>query len=560
MWHLESGDRDAAFWAQGYLHALTRADEALFARALTRSSLSLVPGATLAHTELDTFTSSWGFTRQLDAEAQSLPPEARGLAEAYAAGFSAQQAGIRVWPWQRPEFGRSPWIVQDSILLCRTWGFFSWWETRGELVFFLLELLHSGVSWERLADLLPELGEEPDRKPFETLQRPPPLSPQATGLLNRLRRWRPGLQVTGAQWGVSMVTDVTEPGLPYLEIRIEIPGDNWRGLSVPGMPGLLTGRNSTLAWHLSPSWGDVVDFHGERGDLSFRWAGGETLGNLKPGTLELMLGSMTKSGVGELKAFWQPGGSAALTVSATDAHGGAATWEAGPRWARNHPREAWLPSTLPAKLEAATRKTSVVQPLLAVQRWVEQQLALPGSGGPELETLLTSDAPLQASTLLPQLRFLLPETEEAAVLRTWSGYPADGLEAHLFQRLTGAVLGAFWSTAGVQPGLNSSAIHWLWPAIDRLLAAPHSSWLPSGERNRLLREAVARELAEEPEAGTSELALERTFSPRLLYRETLGSQLRLFATVVAVTCDFHGPALRVYHTDDETETPVYHDL
>jgi len=504
--------------------------------------------------ELDNFVQSWHFNENLRQERTALSPDHLGQLLSYAGGFEEQRQTQRLWPWQRQEYPSSPWQLEDSLLLARTFGFMSWWETRGELTWFLVDLIQRGVDWARLRDLIPELGEEPDRRLWDSLPRPAPLSPEATTLLGKLRRWRWGARVDGSSWGVTIVTDVTEPGLPFLEMRFELPEGTVAGLSLPGLPGFLTGRSRQLVWNFSPSWGDIVDFKLLReGGMALKWAGKH-----KTGTLACFLRAPRSTTVTELRRSTENQGSAALTLMARDEKGESQTWELGSRWKRAHPRDAWLPS-----VSGALVGFTGSMPPHPVQLWLDQQRDLPlRSKKVNAVSLLSDEVSLQASTLLSQLRFLLPETEQGNSLRRWAGQPSQGPEAQLFQRVCMAVLRAFWSTSGVIPDLSSPPLHLLSPAIDRLLGSAHSAWLPSSDKNQILRDAVRSELAQgslaaEP-AGSA--AAERLFSPRFLYRETLSGLSRVFAAVVIVTAEAETQTLSVFQTDDEAQAPVFHDL
>ena len=529
------------------MHSLLKGDEALFSRALHQGELSASPMADAAHAELDAFVATWGFSAGLEAEMAALDSGQRLRLEAYCLGFQEQQHSHRIWPWTRSEFPRSNWTMADSLLLARTWGFFSWWETRGELVFTLLDLVQNGLAWSRLADLFPQLGPEPDRKLWADVERVAPLSPAAVSLLSRLRRWRPGVTVLEPCLGASVITDVTEPGLPFVEMTVKTPQTNLRGLSLPGIPGFVTGRSDSLAWHFCPSFGDIVDFHMvPDGGLVLRWAGRD-----QTGSLAAFFAVERATNRQDLRKAVSKRGAAALTLSVTDLQGGE-SWELGLRWNRINARDAWLPSTESAKLGLA--EASVVS---AVTQWVRQKVSgSPADPSAQVLEVLIDTFPIRAETLLPQVRFLLHEGNDGG-LRMWSGRPSEGEQARQFERLCRAVVRAFWQTGGLDPDPDSPVFGRLLPVVDRLVAAPHSSWLPSGEKNAILRTAVRA--AFDPKS-LDETTVERKLSPRYWGRETLGGKSRVFASVVFVAADLGQETLRVFHTDDETETPVFHEL
>lgn len=538
----------AADWTLGWWHAREAGDEAVFARSFWRAELGKDGKPSAARTEIDAFIGHWAFAADLPQETNRLPPAVQSRVQAYADGFNAGR---------RRHAGETPWTPEDCHLLVRTLGFLEWWETRAPLIEFLLQALEQGIGWEQIRDLWPEIGTEPDRSRWRGLEFPHPFSPEARGLVQRLRRFRPGILWTVPAsrtarnrplLGATYISDVTEPGLPFLGVRIEGPRGEVRGLSRPGHPGFLAGKTAALSWAASPAIEDTVDLRilDRNGDRSLTgvWAGTGKTGSLL--ALLLMEEAPGASQARELTAHL---GSACLDWAAVDARGGLERWAQGPRWTRAAFRDTWLPSPWGTDLPVGPRRPPVGEgfPAPCAGRATAEML----------EELLVQEHPLNWDEIMAPLRFLLPDTDEGRRLRRWTGSPAGGREAAALERLYAAVWESFWQTSPVAPEPDSPVVQALVPGLIRLLAVPHSSWFPSGEKNRRLAEAVRRAFA--PGALPEPGLLGRS-SPRSFWTEAAGGRRRLFASTVALVSDPVETSWRLFLTDDETEVPDFRRL
>lgn len=521
-------------WGLGWWHGRWGGEGAAHSRRLWRAAPAARPGqASLG------FFESWGFDAGLPSESASLSVAQRARIEAYCQGFNEG--------WQRPA-RESPWTPADCHLLVRTLGFLEWWETRAPEIEFLLALVEGGVSWDHLLDLWPDLGAEPDRSPWKGLTLPKAWS-QATAFVHGCRRFRRGatLTVPASQsstgrplFAASFVTDVTEPGLPFVPVLLDGPGGQVRGLSRPGHPGFLAGKTSRLAWVATPVVDDTVDLRildrFEAQTLKGVWAGLEGAGTLAA------LFDLEEAGTAEAARDKTLGrGTATLDVIASDGQSTLA-WPLGSRWVRPRPRDAWLPSPWGAETPAGPRQRSQ-GPQVLQGRWTPS----------DLEGQITRVDPLGVELWLAPLRFLLPDTDRGRALRRWTGTPSSGPEARDFEALVASVWNSFWEPSPRMMGSRSPLVSTFLPQVARMIQSPHSTWFPSGEKNRRLGEAVRRAF------GTGELpSLGATgrLAPKALWVEDLGKP-RTFAATVAVVVDPGVPGWRVFHTDDETEEPRF---
>lgn len=266
-------DHDAIF-ALGYVHAQDRLWQMEMNRRIGNGRLSEVLGdATL---DIDKFQRTLGYARVVRQNYETLPPRAKELLAAYAAGVNGWRAENHTLP---PEFlilgvAFEPWTVYDSLV----WAKMMAWDLAGD---YDLELLRAklveAVGAERAAQLMP--GYPADG--VTILAQTPPLA-NAVALLNldsqlQLDFRLGGREVGSNNWVVSGERTATgqpiladDPHLgtsiPSLWYLAEVQGDKLHvtGATLPGLPAVVIGHNGQIAWGVTNLNPDVQDLYQER--------------------------------------------------------------------------------------------------------------------------------------------------------------------------------------------------------------------------------------------------------------------------------------------------------
>jgi hypothetical protein len=288
-------------------------------------------------------------------------------------------------------------------------------------------------------------------------------------------------------------------------------------------------------WHTAVAVDDTIDLRlVDRGPV--RSVSGLWAGTGRWGSLGALLDLEEAPNLEQARERTQGRGAASLDVSAADATA-VGQWALGSRWVRRTPRDAWLPAPWGDRLPVTERRFAAAEPTgRATKETLEVKLG-------------SSRAPTEG--LMATLRFLLPDTEDGAMLRRWTGEP--GPVARRFERVYTAVLDVFWASSPVIPAPNSPEAQALQTQIDQLIQAPHSAWLPSSEKNQRLGEAVRRAFAT-PGEGQTDLLSRR--ASKSLWTEVHGTP-RTFAMTAAFVADPGDSAWEVFLTDDETVPAVF---
>ncbi|MBC7804338.1 MAG: penicillin acylase family protein [Candidatus Parcubacteria bacterium] len=273
--HIFAASLEDASFALGFVHAQDRLWQMEMSRRIAAGRVSEIVGA--GGLETDRFLRTLGVRRSAAANLKNLDEETRKLLEAYAAGVNAFISSDPVLP---PEFWLTgarpePWQPIDSI----AWIKMMAWDLGGNWRSELLRMrLAKSLPMARMHQLLPPYpGEQapviPDLKElYGTLER------EAV----QLAQFAHDNEGVGSNnWVVSGAR--SESGKPLLAndphlgltappvwyfAQLSVPGMNVIGATLPGVPGVILGRNERIAWGFTNTGPDVQDLYIEKLDAA----------------------------------------------------------------------------------------------------------------------------------------------------------------------------------------------------------------------------------------------------------------------------------------------------
>ena len=268
--HIEADDLSGALFGLGYMHAVDRGTQVLFARsmALGRACEEIADSPELADT--DRFFRRMGLFLDCEQEYAAFPSDLQRLVEAYCQGVNhgIQHAG-RTLPMWATGFEPAPWDGPSVMLIGKLLSFGGLAVSQMQNERLLIELIHAGVSEVALRDLFGDRIREADFDLIRQIRMANPLSDDALEVLSDL----PRLAGSNA-WAVSPSRSASGHALlasdPHLEIN-RLPaiwyeaairyGDDYAlGATLPGCPLFAVARNRHLAWGVTYMKGDTVDY------------------------------------------------------------------------------------------------------------------------------------------------------------------------------------------------------------------------------------------------------------------------------------------------------------
>ena len=259
----------------GWVHANDRQLQTLLTRLLLKGEAAARLVADDALIQLDTYMRRMNFLPDPEEQIARLGPATRRAMEAYTDGFNAWMAEngpvleFRLLGYRDP----APYDLTDCLRLSKAFGFLGLADVQARMEKFILEMIQKGIDEAKLRELFPYLTDPVDADLLGRVTLAPPLVPEAIAWLDRLPRFN-----ASNNWAVS--GNHTTSGFPILcgdphlevnrlpnvwqEIVMRLPDDTLVGVSIPGVPGLVIGRNRYLAWSATYAFMDMLDYRIER--------------------------------------------------------------------------------------------------------------------------------------------------------------------------------------------------------------------------------------------------------------------------------------------------------
>ncbi len=276
--HIEGTSLADVSFALGFVHAQDRLWQMEMNRRIGAGRLSEVLGS--AALSKDKFLRTVGFYRAAKQTYNHLSDETKTLFKSYTAGVNAQlEAHEGALP---PEFlilniKPEKWTVSDSLV----WMKMMSWDLSKNLWRELERMrLLKTLSPQKVLELLPPYpGDKPQPLPdftsyYKTSQLdlsklvaalPPPL-PEGAGSNNWVvdgMRTQSGMPLMANDPHLGLAT----PSLWYFA-HLKTPSLNAIGATLPGLPGIILGRNDHIAWGYTNTAPDVQDLYLEKIDPS----------------------------------------------------------------------------------------------------------------------------------------------------------------------------------------------------------------------------------------------------------------------------------------------------
>jgi penicillin G amidase len=254
----------------GWVHASDRQLQALLTRVLLQGQAAEKLAADPALIEIDRYMRRMNFLPDPGTEMTRLEPAVRTWLGAYADGFNAglDENGT-VFELKLLGYRPDPWQIKDSLRIGNVFGFLGLADAQGSMEKLLIEMIRHDVGEARLRELFPYLTDEIDADLIKKVTLSPPLVPAAIRWLQKLPKF-----AASNNWAVSgSRTASGKPILcndPHLEVNrlpavwqevvMRLPDNDLLGVTIPGVPGLILGRNRDVSWGATYSFMDMIDY------------------------------------------------------------------------------------------------------------------------------------------------------------------------------------------------------------------------------------------------------------------------------------------------------------
>ena len=262
--------RDAMF-GQGWAHANDRQLQIFLTRSLVKGEASKDLAADDELIEIDKYMRRMNFTKNIGKGFQALEKDIQIYLTAYAEGINSYMSKYgTVFELKLLKFKPKPWSPLDTLIIGKIFGFLGLADAQGNMEKFILQIIQNGVEIEKIKELFPYIKEEIDYELLKKVKIEFPMIPDTVKWLHTIPK-----MVGSNNWVVSGEhTKFGKPILcndPHLEVNrlpsiwaemvIKTPELTIKGVTLPGAPGVVLGRNNYISWGATFSFMDMLDFH-----------------------------------------------------------------------------------------------------------------------------------------------------------------------------------------------------------------------------------------------------------------------------------------------------------
>ncbi len=270
--HIAAGTWREALYGLGYMHAIDRPTQMLFARAVASGQSAELIADKPELLEMDRLFHRVGLYRHLDAEVAALDDDTFDQLTAYCEGVNdGMKDSGRSLPMWATGFVPQPWNQRSVLLLGNLLAYGGLVVGQQENERILLELIQAGVAADKMRELFSPLLDDADFELLRRINMTRQMSDEALEMITDL----PRLAGSNA-WAVSPKRSATGGALlasdPHLEVN-RLPAIwyeaelHWRnggehyvmGASLPGCPLFAVARTRDVSWGVTYLKGDTSD-------------------------------------------------------------------------------------------------------------------------------------------------------------------------------------------------------------------------------------------------------------------------------------------------------------
>ena len=257
-----------ALWGSGYAHAVDRSTQLLMMRILGQGRLCELLADTDESFQIDRFFRKANWGSSLDDEVAKLDGSTLASCQAYCDGVNAGLADKKITALKLLSYKPEPWRIQDTILVSRMASFLTLAQSQAEVERLFIELVQAGLESEQLASLFPIDLTRFDRELLESIQLGERVVPHeliwnlALPRMMASNNW----VISGDKTASGQAIMANDPHLEmnrlpnvWCEQSLNWPGSTVKGMGMPGLPGVIIGRSSALAWGVTYTFMDTID-------------------------------------------------------------------------------------------------------------------------------------------------------------------------------------------------------------------------------------------------------------------------------------------------------------
>lgn len=266
--HIEAEAEPGMYFGQGYAQAMDRGRQILLMRILGQGRGSELLDSSEEMLEIDKFFRRMNWGGDAAAQAAALDGDHAVNAQAFCDGINTY------FNKQLPfEFKRllglkyETWKLDHTVILARMIGYISLQQSQAEIERLVVQLVQSGVEKKYLEELFGELPglDETSIQKLKLKDRVVPAGVQFNRMLPKVlasNNWvAAGSRTKSGQPILANDPHLEINRLPnvWQELVLSCKGRTIMGACMPGIPGIIVGRNPDVAWGATYTFADATD-------------------------------------------------------------------------------------------------------------------------------------------------------------------------------------------------------------------------------------------------------------------------------------------------------------
>lgn len=266
--HVKAESLADLYWGQGFAHGTDRLMQMCLMRVLGQGRVCELLHDDEESLRIDRFFRRMNWSKNVSKELEKLNVEDHAAIESYCQGINSAMAKSTPWEFKLLGYRPEPFKPKDCLLMSRMLGYLTLAQSQGEIERLFVEMVQAGIDKEKLDELFPGILEGADYELIgkitlgERIVKPASLWNQAIPRMMASNNW----VVHGRKTKSGKPLLANDPHLegnrlPNVWYEVVLVGNDryMMGASLPGIPGILSGRNNDVSWGVTYAFIDNID-------------------------------------------------------------------------------------------------------------------------------------------------------------------------------------------------------------------------------------------------------------------------------------------------------------
>ncbi len=266
--HINGASLADLYWGQGFAHGTDRLMQMCLMRVLGQGRVCELLHDDDESFRIDVFFRRMNWSKNISKELEKLNVEDHAALESYCQGINAAMTKSYPWEFKLLGYHPEPWKPKDCLLMSRMLSYLTLAQSQAEIERLFVEMVQANICQEKLDELFPGILAGLDRELLakvtlgERIVKPASLWNQAIPRMMASNNWvLHGKKTLSGKPILANDPHLEGNRLPNVWYEVVLIGNDryMMGASLPGIPGVLSGRNNDVSWGVTYAFIDSID-------------------------------------------------------------------------------------------------------------------------------------------------------------------------------------------------------------------------------------------------------------------------------------------------------------